>query len=157
MNSEPQDDDERDTNMPPVDPQLAGAELRRLRESALITPDMRGYIHDARMYGLTLEEVATISKGSVSKATLSKLERGETDAPSAKALAALGRIYHMTPNDMAQLYGYWEPVVETSREDSRVIRFLRQVDYYRSKGSYKADVLLGSLDAQIHMAEGLPD
>ena len=137
--------------------QIAGARLRQLRESAPITPDMRSLVRDQRAYGLTIDEVATMSKGELSKAGISKLERGEVQYPSMDTLVALGKIYHLSPNDMAVLYGYWEPVVETSFDDRRVIQFLKQVEFYRVRNPRKADVLLGSLESTIHMVESLPD
>ena len=77
--------------------------------------------------------------------------------PSMDSLVALGAIYQRTPNDMAVLYGYWEPVVETSFDDSRVTKFLRQVEYYRVRDPMKSEVLLASLESAVRMVESLPD
>ncbi len=149
--------DERDTSMPIVNVQLAGAQLRKWRDGFMITPNLRSLVRDNRDYGLTIDEVAVLSRGTLSKAAISKLERGEVQHPSMDSLVALGAIYQRTPNDMAVLYGYWEPVVETSFDDSRVTKFLRQVEYYRVRDPMKSEVLLASLESAVRMVESLPD
>ena len=73
--------DERDTSMPIVNVQLAGAQLRKWRDGFMITPNLRSLVRDNRDYGLTIDEVAVLSKGTLSKAAISKLERGRGAAP----------------------------------------------------------------------------
>lgn len=140
-----------------VDVQVAGATLRRIREGFQLTSEYRSIVADGRTNGLTIEEVATLSNGALSRSVISKLERGEVKHPSLDMLVELGKIYHLTPNDMAELFGYWEPIVQQASSDRRVKRFLQQVDWYRTKGSVKADVLLNSLDSSLRMADDIPD
>jgi transcriptional regulator with XRE-family HTH domain len=137
-----------------TDPVIAGARLRELRETALITPELRGFIRDSRTNGLTLEEVAALSKGALSKATISKMERGETESPSLASATALGKIYHLSPNDMAEIFGFWEPVVSSAMDDQRMQTFLHTVQYYQARGeSEKAELLLRGLAGLLKMVQ----
>ncbi|MDE2104623.1 MAG: helix-turn-helix domain-containing protein [Patescibacteria group bacterium] len=153
--SEPQDDEERYSNMA-TDPILAGRQLREMREKALITPDLRGFIRDNRDYGLTLEEVAALSKGELSKATISKMERGEVTSPSLKSIVVLAQIYHLSPNDLAQIFGFWEPVVRQVEDDKRFQDFVRTVNFYLTRNDSKAELLLNGLSGLMKMVENFP-
>jgi transcriptional regulator with XRE-family HTH domain len=137
-----------------VDAILAGKRLREMREKALITPDLRSFIRDNRDFGLTLEEVAALSHGELSKATISKMERGEVTSPSLKSIVVLGQIYHLSPNDMAEIFGFWEPVVPQVADDKRFQDFVRTAQFYRTKDPRKADLLLNGLSGLIRMVEG---
>jgi transcriptional regulator with XRE-family HTH domain len=156
-NSVSPNDEERDSNMPgsyDSNTEVAGARLRQIREGVPITSDLRGLVQDAtRSYGLTIDEVAKLSKGVLSKTAISKLERGEVNSPAMDSLVALAKIYRMTPNDMAQLYHYWEPVVNIQADDPRVQRFLKQVAYYEVTNPQVADILLNALEANLKMVE----
>jgi transcriptional regulator with XRE-family HTH domain len=150
---EPQDDSERYSDMA-TDPILAGRRLREMREKALITPDLRSFIRDNRDYGLTLEEVAALSHGELSKATISKMERGEVTSPSLKSIVVLAQIYHLSPNNMAEIFGFWEPLVQQVEDDKRFQDFMRTVNFYLAKGDRKADLLLNGLSGLMRMVEG---
>jgi transcriptional regulator with XRE-family HTH domain len=140
-----------------VDVQVAGAHLRRIREGFALTSEYRSIVSDGRTNGLTIEDVVTLSKGELSRSVISKLERGEIKNPSLDLLMEVAKIYQMTPNDMAELYGYWQPIVQQAAADRRVKRFLQQVDWFRSRGSFKAEVLLNALEADLKMVDELPD
>ena len=77
----------------------AGKELKRWRES----------------HGLTQEQVATKMKGEHADARLSKLENGKTAKPPMEDLVDIGAYFHKTPNEMAELYGYWTPEPDEER------------------------------------------
>jgi transcriptional regulator with XRE-family HTH domain len=47
---------------------------------------------------------------------LSRLETGQTLAPNAETLSAVGTAYSMDPNEMMELYGYWKPTDQPARE-----------------------------------------
>ena len=55
----------------------------------------------------TQRDVERETKGAVPSQQVSRIENGAVADPSMKDLVALGRIYGLTPNDVAELYGYW--------------------------------------------------
>ena len=83
----------------------AGADLLRLRELSEL--DQRG--------------VQKKTGNKVSAQQVSKLELGKVKRPSMRDLVLLGAVYGLTPNQVATLYGYWQPSeAEEEPEDPRV-------------------------------------
>jgi transcriptional regulator with XRE-family HTH domain len=73
----------------------AGKDLERMRKE--LGPTQAEVEWQTRKLGFEVEQQS-----------ISKLERGAIEKPSMRDLVALGRVYGRTPNEMAQLYGYWE-------------------------------------------------
>lgn len=70
--------------------------------------------------GRKMDDIERETGGIVSQQQLSKLERGAVQRPSMEALVALGKVYDKSPNQMAQLYGYWEPGAAEAPDDPRI-------------------------------------
>lgn len=67
----------------------------------------------------TQRDVERETKGAVPSQQVSRIENGAVADPSMKDLVALGRIYGLTPNEVAELYGYWRaPGGENARDFS---------------------------------------
>jgi transcriptional regulator with XRE-family HTH domain len=77
--------------------------------------------------GWSLSDVVEKAGGGFSTQTLSGIETGKTTEPGFRVLVKLGGLYGWTPNDMAELYGYWTPhggpveAAETAEEAIRGI------------------------------------
>lgn len=84
----------------------AGAKLRRLRE----------------IHHLDQRDVYARTHGKLINQQLSRLERGVVERPSMRDLCLLAEVYDLTPNDMAELFGYWTPRGKSAleREDERI-------------------------------------
>jgi transcriptional regulator with XRE-family HTH domain len=80
-----------------------GAWLRRLRESR----------------GWTMRDVDQRSGGVLSTSNISELENGNVSKPSMPMLLKLGEVYGLTPNQIAEAYGWWFPP-EQSEAGARV-------------------------------------
>jgi transcriptional regulator with XRE-family HTH domain len=68
----------------------------------------------------TTLEVAKRTGGKVSKQQIGHLENGDRDRPSMRDLVLLGKVYGVTPNELAILFGYWQGPEEDAPEDSRI-------------------------------------
>lgn len=68
------------------------------------------------------DRIARVTGFEVSPQELSRVENGQTMYPSMESLVAMGTTYGMTPNEVAQLFGYWRPLAEP--EDDQELRTL---------------------------------
>ena len=86
-----------------------GKELKRLREER----------------GLSLRPAAE-QAGVGTEQQLSQLETGRVQNPSMKTLVGYGKLYGKTPNEMAEMYGYWTREEEQQQGDGylKVLRTL---------------------------------
>lgn len=73
--------------------------------------------------------------GLGSQNLISMLERNVPDKPSMQDLVALGKIYRMTPNEIAECAGWWAPdkKPEVSPELQELIRGLQDLTVYDRK------------------------
>lgn len=55
---------------------------------------------------------------------LASLEKGLVENPSMMHLVAYGKLYGKTPNEIAELYGYWE---DFAKEESGYLTILRDL------------------------------
>lgn len=86
----------------------AGQALRGRREALQLTQRQAS------------DRILRIAKMDVSPQELSRIENGQTLFPSMESLVAIGLAFDMTPNEVAQLYGYWMP--STDHAEDRELR-----------------------------------
>ena len=71
-------------------------------------------------------DVAQLSEGVLSAHQVSELEAGAVEQPPMRDLVAYGRILDLTPNDVAELYGWWqEPGQAPMPEDAHIAQARR--------------------------------
>jgi transcriptional regulator with XRE-family HTH domain len=99
---------------PMADVKRAGLQLRRIR--------------DALEY--TTRQVQELTNGQLIAQQLTRIEKGQVERPTMRDLCLIANTYRLTPNYIAELYGYWQPTEreEDGREpeDAR-ITYVREV------------------------------
>lgn len=88
-----------------------GLKLARLRE----------------IHHMTQRDVQRATGGRILAQQLSRLETGQVERPSLHDTSLLAALYGLTPNDMAELYGYWTPRTATEEPEDPRVRRAKQV------------------------------
>lgn len=84
----------------------------KMRVAGQALRDMRENMH------MTLREVSADTH--ISHANINRLELGITADPPFETMCRLAQYYNKTPNEIAEIYGYWHPKSES--RDPRVRR-----------------------------------
>lgn len=116
------------------DVKRGGLWLKKLRESQ----------------GLTQRDAERRTGGKISSAYISAIETAVIVKPPMAALVALGEALGVTPNEVAQAYGFWSPA-PSQRQEAEELTYLRRVLERQTPGQRYS--LLQSVRALASVAE----
>lgn len=109
------------------------------------------------LQGLKQRDIERMTEGVLNSAQVSRIETGKIAEPTMRDLVLLGELYGKTPNEVAEMFGYWHPRL---RGDEQLEQLAQEVAKLPPKYRFRVydafRLALLFVQDQAHRDTGLP-